>query len=294
MTVLYEFDDLFVYAPSFLIAEREEAEGHLFEGKALATARREDLIAAQTLGKFTNLDPALGSERKTGQTVGKRKLKAVQNRVTTRMTDLIGRYQVGDVSEAEFRKLAKQLMRTAWKDVFQAGMRASGAAGLGAGKGKTAMVKMSPGDDKWLKGAMKHEMQFLNKFLTAIVSDDYRMPLERRLKMYVGALESFYDSARVIAMPGNVLINWIGPQDGKMCPGCEYIIANNPYTKFTLPTTPRSGLTPCLTNCRHRLLIRRVPDSAVKAREKSQPYTIGTMLKHLRQIKRTGRPIAGK
>jgi hypothetical protein len=36
------------------------------------------------------------------------------------------------------------------------------------------------------------------------------------------------------------------------------LFRNNLYTKKTLPTVPRSGATVCLTNCRDRLLVRRV------------------------------------
>lgn len=276
MSIEFAYDDLFIWAPSMLT-----------EGKAVGTAKTGDLELAQLLTKNPDADlAAFANARKKGQTVGKRKLKEVQVRVKTHMLDLITDYQAHTLPEDMFRKAAVKEMKTAWRDVFLAGVRAGGVAGAGSGPGKT-MVNLSSGDDKWLKGAMTHEMKFLNGFLKAIMEDDYKMPLERRTQMYVNALTSFYESARVIALPANVVVRWTGPGDKRTCIGCDYMFENNPYTKKTLPTTPRAGMTPCLTNCRDRLLIRRVePTEALAVQESS--LKVGTHIKHLRKLKRVG------
>lgn len=281
MSLEAEYDDLFLYAPSFLMAE-----GRVEEGKALGTANQQDLLLLQQIGKLKSFNPEeFASERKRGQTVGKRKLKQVQQIVTDEFTDLIDDYQKGEIDEKKFRKDARKRMKIAWRDVFLAGLRAGGAPGLG--QGQTAMVKLGPGDDKWLKSAMKHESTFLNRFLDAVVEETYKMPLERRLKMYVDALEAFYDSARVIALPATTLIHWVGPKDKITCPSCRYMYVNSPFTKLTLPTTPRAGMTLCLTNCRDRLLVKSATLKQIKAREAELPAR-STMIQHLRKIKRTG------
>jgi hypothetical protein len=180
-------------------------------------------------------------------------------------------------------------MKTAWRDVYLAGIRAGGFPGQGAGKGKM-LVQLSSemGDEHWLKTAMQHEMRFLNKFLNAIVEDDFVMPLDRRARMYVNALTSFYESARMISLPDTVLIHWSGPDDKVTCPSCRYLFENSPYTKFNLPTTPRAGMTLCLTNCRDKLVVRRVGADQVQAVLTESKYTRGGHVSNLRKIKRTG------
>lgn len=284
-----QYDDMLVYAPSFILAEQMEAAGEVFEGKAIGTAQIADLSLAQDLVKMKDADPVqFADARKKGQTVGKRKTKEVQARTEKALLKLIGEWDDGTLYDTELRKGAHKVMKTAWKDVFLAGLRAGGTPGEGAGKGKT-LVKLSPGDDKWLRGAMQHEMRFLNRFVTAVVDETYVMPLPRRVKMYVHALNSFYESARVISLPSNVVLHWKGPNDKKTCPSCQYLFEHTPYVKYILPTTPRAGLTICLTNCRDYILARRVDPFEAEKKIKESKFTRGTHIKKLRKIKRTGK-----
>jgi hypothetical protein len=283
-----EFDDLFVYEPSFLIAEQMEEQGLVFEGKAIGTAALADLALKRDQLGMQDADPkAFANERKKGQTVGARKFKVATKRTRAALQRAIGKYQKSELDEKEFRKDVTKTMRMAWRDVFLAGLRAGGAKGEGSGKNKV-MVKLDVGDDKWLKSAVQHEMRFLNGFINAVVNETYVMPLNRRVGMYLSALNSFYESARVIALPANVAIWWKGPDDKVTCPSCRYMFEHSPYTKLTLPTTPRSGATICLTNCRDHLFIRRVsPEQA-----ESMSFGALTQRQHyvrkLRTIKKQG------
>jgi len=283
-----EYDDLFIYAPSFVLAEQIEASGGIVEGKALGTAKEVDLTLMRDLFKSVGRDPELFAEqRKKGKGVGLRKLHKVQDRTHAELLASIRKWNKGKVDEKELRAEARKTMRRAWRDVFLAGLRAGGVPGQGPGRGKP-LVKLSHGDDTWLKSAMAHESRFLTKFLDAIISGDYKMPLPRRADMYVDALKSFYESARIIAFPANVLITWYGPMDKRKCVSCDYIIENNPYVKHNLPTTPRSGLTICLTNCRDRLLVRRVEPIEAKEALEEAPKARSGYIKDLRKIKRQG------
>jgi hypothetical protein len=283
-----EYDDLFIYAPSFVLAERIEASGGIVEGKALGTAKEADLSLMRDLFKTVGKDAeAFAEQRKKGKGVGLRKLHKVQERTRDELLATIRKWNKGVIDEKELRAETKKTMRRAWRDVFLAGLRAGGVPGEGPGKGKP-MVKLGGGDDAWLKSAMNHESRFLVKFVDAIVSGDYKMPLARRADMYVDALKSFYESARIIAFPSNVLITWYGPMDKRKCPSCEYMVENNPYVKHNLPTTPRSGMTICLTNCRDKLLVRRVePEEAQEALDEA-PKARSGYIKDLRKIKRQG------
>lgn len=281
----FQYDDLFVYAPSFLAYERALEWGStLDEGKALGTAREVDLVL---LDKDRTMDAFLRPEeyakaRKSGATVGKRALKKVQDRVKRELMAAVSAHDSGETWNTEFKKEATRVMKRAWKEVFEAGVRASGIAGRGRGK---KGVELSAEDQKWLKSAMAHEMRFLNGFIEDVTEQRYKMPLPRRVSMYVDALESFYDSARVIGMPANSVMRWVGPMDKRKCESCEYLVKHSPYHKKQLPTTPRSGLTICLTNCRDRLLIR-VVSAEEGFRVLEQGKTRDQHIRALRKIKR--------
>lgn len=284
-----QFEGHFVFAPSFLIAEEIEEAGEVFEGKAIGTAAFADLALAKDQMFTKDADPKqYANERKKGQTVGKRKLGQVTKRTRTGLLREIKRFQGNKTDEKVLRKEAAKVMRTAWRDVFLAGLRAGGTPGEGAGKGKV-LVKLDVGDDKWFKSAVQHEMRFLNGFLNAIIDETYVMPLNRRVKMYLDALSSFYESARVIAFPTNTLMWWKGPHDKRTCLSCAYLFENSPYTKLTLPTTPRSGLTICLTNCRDHLFVRRIAPEKVQVLMEGAIPKRDAYIRKLRKIKREGR-----
>lgn len=281
-----EADDLFILAPSVLYAE--SIGGVLYEGKSVGTAKELDLLFLdldQTIASKVN--PAeFANERKKGVTVGRRILDRVKSDVQNRLLSTMLRHDAGRYeSRKAFEKDVISIMKPAWKQVFEAGVRSTGIKGSGPGSGP--VVKLEKEDEKWLRSAIAHEMQFLNGFITAVDEGTWKMPLERRVRLYVRTLESFFDSARVIGLPATVVMHWTGENDERTCPGCKYLFEHSPYTKKTLPTVPRSGLTQCLSNCRDRLLIRQTTSEAVISLTE-QSLTRGTHLKKLRKLKRAG------
>ncbi len=135
--------------------------------------------------------------------------------------------------------------------------------------------------------AMKHEMLFLNNFIWDIRNGQGKMPYPRRIRMYVDALDSFYESSRIIGLPANSLIYWMGPKDKRTCASCAYLFSHKVFSKKTLPCTPRAGATLCLTNCRDRLLVRIATLEQVIAVNEAG-LTRGTHIKNLRKVKRDG------
>jgi hypothetical protein len=273
-------DDLFVViAPSVV------------EGKSVGTAAHSDLALAKNLIKNHKAGPDFAGEVKQGVTVGRKKLAEVEERTLRKLNSLIVNFQAGKTTEESFRSRIVEAMKSAWRDVFLAGIRASGTPGYEVGKGKLIIPDViSSVDEGWLKSAMSHEMQFLNNFLDSVVEGKGTMPALKRARMYVDALESFYNSARVIGLPGsNVAIHWVGPEDKAKCAGCRYLAEHSPFTKLNLPTVPRAGLTACLTNCRDRLLVRRVPESEVKTITEEHKYSRDAHIRNLRNLKRTGK-----
>jgi hypothetical protein len=269
----FEIDDILVYSSS------------LDEGKSLGTARLQELVLVRDLLTARDYHPnVLSDARKRGQTVGKRKLGETQDRVRTSLNRIISQYRTDRIDEGTLRYEAAKLMKGAWRDAFLAGVRAGGAKGEGAGKGKT-LVRLDFGDDYWFRTATAHEMRYLNKFMDAVVDETWRMPLERRVEMYVNALESFYNSARVIGLPGTTLLHWVGPADKKTCPSCRYLFENSPYTKFLLPCTPKNGMTVCLTNCRDRIVAVRTTREKVAALEESVANATRVRNAHIRALR---------
>ena len=283
----FAYDDLFVFAPSYLVWERASAGGVLCEGKALGTAQEKDLVF---LDKDRTMDAVFNpekytKEKKVGADVGRKRLRAVQAEVGPVLNRLVRSYQKKKLDEAAFRKAMTTEMKRAWRAVFLAGVRASGISGQGPGK---ALAQLTTEDEKWVRSAMQHEMRFLNGMLDAIVDETYVMPLPKRIGMYVDALESFYDSARVIGLPATAAIHWIIPKkDKRVCASCLYLSEHSPYGKRSLPTVPRTGATLCLTNCRDRLFVRIVSQDRAMELHESSP-TRGTHIRNLRRIKRIG------
>lgn len=287
----YRVEAPFIFAPSFLLAEQAAAAGTLLEGKALGTAELHDLSLLRDLVHAKDTDPAaFARARDVGTRVGWRKYAQVKERTEAGLLDLLRQWEQRDIAEQDFRKRVTRVMKQAWRDVFLAGIRASGTPPSGLrGKGDPLVV-LAPRDDNWLRSAVQHEMRFLNKFLDAAVSEDFVMPLDRRARMYVAALDAFYDSARIIGLPNNVSITWVTPGDRVSCPSCVFLQENSPYTTESLPCTPRSGMTLCLTQCRDWLYIRRVSDSAARRIAEGAKYTRDGFVRKLRKIKRTGHP----
>lgn len=281
-----QYDDLFVFAPSFAAWEACAAEG-LTEGKYVGAVPEQDIVLLdkdRTIHAFLHPEQ-YAQERKVGVTVGKRKLKHTQDALYPELFALVTRADKGRIDGAEFKRDVVKLMRRAWRDAFLAGIRSTGIQGRGHG---VQGVELEPDDERWFKGAMKHEMRFLNRFVGAVLEGTYKMPLDRRTRMYVDALESFYDSARVIGLPATSVLRWTGKKDKRVCASCRYLRAFNPYHKKTLPTVPRAGLTLCLTNCRDRLLVRVVSSQQAIDILQGSPYSREEHVRNLLEIKRLG------
>ena len=246
--MLLDEDERIIYAPSMLD-----------EGKSLATSAAEDLHLYKDLLTRRDYHPAqFDAKRRTGHRVGRRKLASVQESTRDALADAINKFQRGKLDEDGLRKQMVGVMREAWRDVFLAGVRSGGHPGPGSG-GSGPMVKLQEGDDLWLRGAMKHEMRFLNKFIGDIVEGRGRMPYLQRADMYIDTLKGFFESSRVIALPYNVVIHWVATEDKGTCAGCKFLAEHSPYTKLTIPGLPAQGLCSCLclTGCNTPVLTQR-------------------------------------
>jgi len=142
----------------------------------------------------------------------------------------------------QFEKDAHDLISTTFRDVYR------------THRGRT----LTPGDEEWLSRASAEELRYASKFGKDIDAGKLKMPRQRRAMLYAQTLNGVALNAKIEALPDNARIWWrLGR--GEHCISCLILAANSPYTKWNLPTTPRSGDTECLciTTPDSRILTRR-------------------------------------
>ena len=167
------------------------------------------------------------------------------------------------ISTEEWKQHVRGALRRGYYTAFEQGLKSSGA-----GKFR---VTVSQADTAYIEAAIKQELVYFNKLLRQIDADNYSGRLHDRLRAYAEALKHVYYAGRVMGTPSGMIIDWIAPMDRNTCRGCRFLFDNSPYTKKTLPTTPRAGDTPCLNRCRCRLVMRTVSAEDYTKLEKKQP-----------------------
>lgn len=211
---------------------------------------------------------------------------------TTHRGSLLGlalRFSTGRLSRDEARLRSAKLIREAYERVREIARRASAIESL------AHESHIYTEEEKWFRTAVREEVGYFHHFLEDIrrrrVSN-----IAERVEAYVKALRFMYEAARVQAMPDNVLLYWTGPrqaQDEHVCDGCEYLMERSPFTKDSIPAVPRDGMTQCLTNCRHRILVRVARDLNEVVRRRAILGKRETMIRALREMKAAaglGRP----
>jgi hypothetical protein len=181
----------------------------------------------------------------------------------------------------EARVRSAKLIREAYERVREIARRASAVDRL-AHEGHIYAE-----EEKWFRSAVREEVGYFHAFLEDVRHGRAQNATER-VEAYVKALRFMYEAARVQAMPDNVLLYWTGPrqaQDEHVCDGCEYLMERSPFTKDTLPAVPRDGMTQCLTNCRHRILVRVARDLNEVVRRRAVVGRRESMIRRLNEMK---------
>lgn len=160
-------------------------------------------------------------------------------------------------SVVQLRKAAVNTFRKYFTKAFQYGMLVR--AGV---KNTPINFQLQPGHYRWIANAADEEYSYFENFMKDTRSGKSKMTPEQRVEMYVKTLDSIYDAGLVSGTPkdGFDVFHWkLNP--GESCPGCIYLSERSPFTRENLPTTPRSGATPCLSNCNCELIVRRVSEA---------------------------------
>lgn len=246
----------------------------LVEGKSLATFKGHVVHKDIQATVQHAADPAADRERRRiAQQATQRSLKTRQAVWSGALKVILHRFLDGKISKPLAEKLLKRQLKSAHRDAYVLGAKSAGL--------RLPHEKLTPEEERYLKSIYAHEMRYFSKFLAAMQPEASKAGLERRIDAYVKTTTSIYDNARVLGMPLNTIIHWV-LGFAEHCPDCELLRRYSPYTKHTLPTTPRAGSTRCLTNCKCRLVVRFVEPAEVE-RVGNQNLSRKSTLEYLRR-----------
>lgn len=266
----------------------------LLEGKAIGTADLGGDLAKRDrkLGKVWP-----GSVRhhvtQASRNV-RRDLSAAESRARNSVEAILSGWLEGNVSFREVQDQTSFLWRQAYEQVHELGRRASGLDRMHPDP------KVLREEEKWFRSALREELTYwhlaLEEWRRRRKAAERSGPAAvqkvddagyRRFEAYLKTLGTMFDGARALALPAGSLFYWMGPDpesDKGVCEGCAYMMERSPFPKALLPATPRTGATPCLHNCRHKLVIRTASAKDIARRMTALPSR-QTMLGDLRKIK---------
>lgn len=206
-------------------------------------------------GKFRQVRSSSSSQKKAAFDAA---VQSVQTTLISTTMDFLSQRKNPRVkrpmSKTRWQETMKGALRKGYQDAFRMGLESSGV-------GKFRAV-VAEADREYVEKAVRTEMRYFNKVLAQIDRGQLKGSLMNRLGAYAETLKHVYYAGRVMGTPSGMIIDWISPMDRNVCKGCAFLYRNSPYTKKTLPTTPRAGDTPCLNRCRCRLVMRTVPKEA--------------------------------
>jgi len=227
----------------------------LLEGKAVGDVAT-DITRDVVLSYATTKGASFHKSKASARSAARKQLERLLRRTYARLTTLVANYKKKENSP--FKKFSdefKSILRDAYYKAYELGLKSTGASAfLTAGGSKLLSTK----DRKWVDGAFRQEMGYLNRFLIDIKLNRNPGRWQHRVGMYVASVGSIYYAGRVSATPPNHALFWIAKIDHRICKHCQYMATHSPYTKYNIPVTPASGYTQCLSNCRCAIAVRPV------------------------------------
>jgi hypothetical protein len=254
----------------------------LIEGKAIGTALMKANVGDRDLRlrglAATEVQAAIRSASRNSP----RSLNRAYAEHREGIRSIVDEFVRGDITKTDARKQSSLMFRKSYERVREIGRRASGLDTL---HGESTLYRE---EEKWFRSAVREEIGYFHGLLEDI--GDNRAPrLLDRLEAYTKSLRFMYEAARIQAMPDRALFYWRGPRkadDPKVCEGCEYMMERSPFPKDSIPSVPRDGSTPCLTNCRHYIFVRIAEDLNDVVRRRQALGKRESMVKRLNEMKR--------
>jgi hypothetical protein len=224
--------------------------------------------------------------RQTG--IASKKLVGVKRKLRTALMREVHAWKTGGIEFSTLIKRSRSFIDTAYREAYLQGLKAQGHGSMRGARG----TKLSPTDQltredlAWIKSASDEEMRYWTRFMKAMRGDEEEYLSDqqtRRLDMYISTVDSLFDAGRVQGAGDWMIIDWV-LGDAEHCPECLYLAKHSPYTKETLPCTPRSGCTRCLSNCKCKLVLTGV--------DRARYTQLGKRIKsarHLEKLERSRR-----
>lgn len=256
---------------------------HLLEGKAIGTAALKGNVGERDLSMKYLSSVDVREAIRAGSSNAGAALQPIYNNFRDGLQEVITAMtrSGGAMSRREARVRTGKLVRGAYESVRAVARRASGVDALAH---ESTIYRE---EEEWFRSAVREEVGYLHGFLDDILSGSTNR-VQERINAYTNALRFMYEAARVQALPGQVLLYWTGPRkrdDPHVCEGCEYMMERSPFPKDAIPSVPRDGSTPCLTRCRHRIVVRVVENTNAIVRRRGILGRRGDMQKRLQEIK---------
>lgn len=183
----------------------------------------------------------------------KKKYKREKEKFRKRMADHLNKLIKGEYTPNQFKHHARKEFKKMYYKAFELGAESTGL--------NLDYFKLPDEDYRWLDKIRKAEYKYLEKFIDDVVNQRGKMDYHARMDMYVDAIDGVFDAGRVDAMPSAGTKIWWRLSPAEHCSDCLDLAGRSPYTPETLPTTPRSGDTKCLSNCKCTLRITyKTPD----------------------------------
>ncbi len=266
------------------------------ETKAVGTVASPAWDRTAKHGRVATYRRSYAREIRTEFSNARRNLNKIQAEARAALLGVFREWNDGFISFNDVKKISVQLLRKFHERAFNMGRKASGITRFVPGQSRPTTEEV-----RWFRGAVRQEVSYWNNFLSEVQRGEIEFAprlirslpkpparkyfIEERIDMYVEALGSTFDSARVTGLPDSVLVYWAGPglKDKRICEGCEYVVERQPFPKRLVPAVPRAGLTPCRMNCRHRLLVRKAKTMEIARREADLPER-QTMVRAMKEI----------
>ena len=200
-------------------------------------------------------------KRNNIQTIAGRSFTLLQSKFEKELTKIVHYLQYNYYTAEEAKKLSKKVFYEYYRKAYFLGVKAAGA-GISQSYGQllfkdSSNPSITQEEERWIRTAAVAERKFWGKFINNINQQKaFKLSMAKRIKMYASSLEGTYNAGRVAGSPTNSLVYWIMDKKTHIsCPECGYLADKSPWTKDSLPTTPKSGLCSCISNCRCSLKI---------------------------------------
>jgi len=176
------------------------------------------------------------------------KFNTLKTQFQSELEEILSKIEGGGNVTSRFMK---PIFRKYYTKAFQLGKMAGGSPSI------TRLPDLSLEDKRWIETFIRKEFDYWKRFVEDTRSNSGRMNRQQRLEMYVATLTSMYHTGRVLEVPPQTLFYW-KTQPSEHCPHCLYLARKSPFTRGNLPTVPASGDTQCKSNCKCKLVTKRV------------------------------------